>query len=88
MALEFIPLDADGKPAPGKSFTAVVNEGGTFEVVVSGGELPPGKYQVAVTATGELRAKYKAFAAPTSAIRREIKAGKNDLTIDLAKPEG
>jgi hypothetical protein len=88
VALEFVPLDADGKPEPGKSYTAVVNEDGTFEVVASGGELPPGKYQVTVTATGDLRAKYRAFAAPTSAIRREIKAGKNDLTIDLAKPEG
>jgi hypothetical protein len=88
VALEFVPLGADGKPEQGKSYTAVVNEDGTFEVVASGGELPPGTYQVAVTAMGTLRTKYRAFAAPTSAIRREIKAGKNDLTIDLAKPEG
>ena len=50
--LEFIPLDADDKPQPGKAYTAGVNEDGSFEVLASGGELPPGKYQVTITARG------------------------------------
>ena len=36
--LEFIPLDADDKPQPGKAYTAGVNEDGSFEVLASGGE--------------------------------------------------
>src|SRR4051794_31426964 len=59
--LEFIPLDADDKPQQGKSFTAGVNEDGSFEVLASGGELPPGKYQVTITARGDLAKKYQKF---------------------------
>ena len=84
--LEFIPLDADDKPQPGKSFTAGVNEDGSFEVLASGGELPPGKYQVAITARGNLATKYERFAPPNSPLRHEVKAGANDFTFDETIP--
>ena len=76
----------DGKLGINQAYTAVVNEDGSFEVVVSGGELVPGKYQVAVQFRGG-DPKYKAFAAPDSPVRRELKGGRNELIIDLAKPQ-
>lgn len=68
------------------SYTAVVDEDGSFEVVASGGELPLGTYQVAVQLRGG-DPKYKSLAAPDSPLRREIKAGKNELIVDLAKSQ-
>lgn len=86
VAVILAPLDAEDKPDPLKSFTAVVNEDGTFEVLASGGELPPGRYQVAIQAQGKLKEQFKALAVPNSPIRRELKPGPNELTIDIAKP--
>jgi hypothetical protein len=37
---------------------------------------------------GKLGTQLKAFAAPGSPIRRELKPGPNDITIDVAKPDG
>jgi len=82
-ALEISPINAEGEPDKTKMFTAVVNEDGTFEVFASGGELPTGKYQVAFRAYGKLVDKYRLIAP----VQRELKAGMNELTIDLAKPE-
>ena len=86
-ALQLTLIGPDGKPDDNKSFTAVVNEDGTFEVVASGGEIPIGKYQVAVQIMGATGQPYKKLAPPDSPIRRELKSGANELTIDLAKPE-
>ena len=74
-------LGPDGKPDPNKSFTAVLGADGSFEVVASGGELPPGMYLVTLNIPGKGGEKYRAFSA-----RQELKSGTNDLTIDLAKP--
>lgn len=76
-------LIVDGKPNPSKSYPAVVNTDGTFEVLASGGQLPPGTYEV------EIRGPIgdKKGAAPLI-LKREIKAGQNELTIDVAKPDG
>lgn len=88
VAVLFAPIDASGKPNALKSFTAVVNADGSFEVLASGGELPPGQYQIAVQAQGKLGEQFKALTPPNSPARRELKSGTNDLVIDIAKPEG
>lgn len=87
-AVVFTPLSGEGKPDPSKSYTAVVNEDGSFELLASGGELPSGRYQISIQATGKLGAQLKKFAEPTSPVRRELKPGGNELVLDLAKPEG
>lgn len=87
-SVQMSPVGADDKPDANVVYSAVVNEDGTFEVVASGGKLPPGKYMVAVEVIGKDGAKYKQFNATVSKVRREIKSGSNELTIDLAKPEG
>jgi len=79
-----------GKLDPKKSYTAVVNTDGTFEVVASGGELQPGTYQVALQfkdPKDKLASQVKAVSGGND-IRREIKPGPNELTIDLLKPGG
>ena len=82
-ALELTPIGASGEADPNKMYTAVVNADGSFEVVVSGGELPLGKYQVAFRAFGKLTEKYKSVPP----FQRELKAGLNELILDLAKPD-
>ncbi len=85
----FTPVGADGKPDPTKAYTAVVNEDGTFELVASGGELPSGNYQVSILATGgKLATQMKPYAGASSPIRRELKPGPNEITIDVTKPDG
>ncbi len=88
VAVTFTRVDGDAKDGSAKSFNAVVNPDGTFEVVASGGQLPVGMYRVSVLATGKLADKFKAYAEPGSPIRRELKPGSNEITIDVAKPEG
>ena len=83
VAVQLSPVGGDGKADAARMFTAVVNADGSFEVVASGGKLPPGKYVV------EVRLPGKGKNGPnTVATKRDLKAGPNDLTIDLAKPEG
>lgn len=79
-AIQLSPIGSDGEPDPARAFTAVVNEDGTWEVLASGGELPTGQYEVAFQAYGKLKNKYK----PT-AVRQELKAGMNEVTIDVTK---
>ena len=79
-AIEMSMIGANGEPDNMKSFTAVVETDGTFEVLASGGQVPPGSYRVSVQgpSTKKLTAKV--------AVKREIVIGDNDITIDLAKP--
>jgi hypothetical protein len=87
--------DAGGKPGD-RAYAAGVNPDGTFELVASGGELPPGSYLVSlevnpgnqeakkpksVTGIARFKDRYKL-------VKWELKPGTNDLTIDLAKPTG
>ena len=88
VAVGFSPVGADGKPDPAWSFTTPVNEDGSFELVASGGELPAGTYQVSIQAMGKFATEFKAYAGTSSAIRRELKAGPNEITIDVTKPDG
>ncbi len=84
-AVQLTLVNADGQLDNSKSFTAVVNEDGRFEVIASGGEIPVGKYQVAIQFTGGNK-KYQKWAAPESTVRRDIKSGANELTLDLSAP--
>lgn len=88
VAVALSPIGADGKPEPARAFTTPVNEDGSFELVASGGELPPGNYQVSIQASGKLAAQMKAYAGTSSLVRRELKAGPNEITVDVAKPDG
>jgi hypothetical protein len=87
-AIVLSPLGADGKPDPAKSYSAVVNQDGSFELVASGGELPAGNYQVSIQAVGKLKEQLKLFAGTDSPVRRELKSGLNDITIDVTKSDG
>lgn len=82
-SVEVFLLGGDGQPDKAKSFTAPVGGDGTFEVVASGGTLPPGEYEVQVHLPAA-----KGKAATKVVARRELKPGPNDVTIDLAKPNG
>jgi hypothetical protein len=70
------------------SYAVNVNEDGSFELVASGGSVPPGTYEVTleVNASGSspmARLKGKVIKVPM-----ELKPGTNELTIDVAKPNG
>jgi len=73
---------------PAKSFTMPVNEDGSFELNASGGQLPTGNYQVSIQAMGKLGTQMKAFAGTGSLVRRELKPGANEITVDVTKPDG
>src|SRR5256885_1606722 len=78
-AVEIALLKDDGTPDATKTYNAVVNEDGTFEVVASGGQVTPGTYRIGVQLTGQLAGKYKELAPGSSSVRREIKSGLNEL---------
>ncbi|WP_439626926.1 carboxypeptidase-like regulatory domain-containing protein [Gemmata sp.] len=86
----FESVSADGATATGRMYSAALGADGTFELVAAGGSVPPGSYRVSfdVTLPGNDGEKFKRFRGPGSPLRRELKPGSNDLTIDLAKPEG
>ena len=90
-ALMFYLIGADGKPDHAKSYPMTLSKDGSFEMVASGGEVPPGTYlvtlEVNATKSSTGLGKYKGrFNLQDSPLRQEVKAGKNELTIDLAKP--
>jgi len=86
-SVQLTAVGPNGQPDNTKVYACVVEPDGTFELVAAGGEIPPGKYLVAVEVTGKSD-KYAAFATGATKVRREIKGGQNELVIDLAKPEG
>jgi hypothetical protein len=88
VAVELSPVDENGKVDGNQVYSAVVQVDGSFTVTASKGEVPPGTYAVSIQATGQLKAQLKSFAPGTSAVRRDLEPGTNDLTIDLSKPEG
>lgn len=86
-ALVFYP-DAGGKPGD-RAYPAGLNPDGTFELVASGGSLPPGVYLVSLEVNGpKTNAGIGRFKDQYKLARWELKPGQNDLTIDLAKPGG
>jgi hypothetical protein len=88
-SVQLAPVGSGGKADwNGPVYTAVLNADGTFEVVASGGEVPPGEYLIAIEQTGKPVPRLANFTTAKTAVKREIKSGSNELTIDLAKPEG
>jgi hypothetical protein len=91
-SLVFSPARPDGK-AGDKAYAATLSGDGTFELVASGGELPPGDYVVSFEAVGGPAtgtgpsglAKYR---DTFKDVKQRLKPGDNDLTFDLAKPGG
>src|SRR3954471_12435245 len=59
VAIELSPIGADGKAEGNTVYSAVVQEDGGFEVVASGGTLPPGTYRVGIIATGKSMERLK-----------------------------
>jgi hypothetical protein len=84
VALMFELIGPDGKPDEIKSYPVPLNKDGSFELVASGGTVPPGTYRVTVQVNGRKEAsgiaRYKG-----QSLTQEVKAGSNNLTIDLAK---
>ena len=90
-ALMFWLIGADGSPDPNRAYAAHLHSDGSFELIASAGKVPPGTYLVSLNVNGpesrEGIGKFKkAFSDTNSPLRREIKAGKNDLVIDFANP--
>jgi len=90
-ALMFYLLGPDGKPDPAKSYPIPLNKDGSFELVASGGELPPGKYLVSMEVNAPKAAeglgRFKGrFPYPDSPLRIEVKPGSNDVKVDLSQP--
>ena len=84
-------IGADGQPDASKAYPMSLAADGSFELVGSGGEVPPGTYMVTIEVNGPKSTtgmgRYKGlFGYPGSPLRQQIKAGSNDLTVDLAKP--
>lgn len=91
-SLVFSPAGPDGK-AGAKAYAAGLNPDGTFELVASGGEVPPGDYVVSFEFSGGKGigasptglAKYR---ESFKNVKQTLAPGMNDLTFDLAKPIG
>ncbi|MBY0513912.1 MAG: hypothetical protein K2P78_08375 [Gemmataceae bacterium] len=80
--------DAGGKPGT-KAYPMALNPDGSFELVVSGGEVEPGPYLISLEVNGPKTTpgvgKYK---ESFKNYKQELKPGMNDLTIELTKPNG
>lgn len=91
-SLVFSPVGPDGK-AGAKAYAAGLNSDGTFELVASGGEVPPGDYVVSFEFSGgkgsaESPAGLAKYRATFKNVKQTLAPGANDLTFDLAKPNG
>jgi hypothetical protein len=87
-AVVLAPCGPDDKPDQARAFTCVLGADGTFELVASGGEVPAGRYQVAIQAVGKTSDQLKTVAGPNSPVRRDLRPGPNELVIDVANPSG
>ncbi len=68
------------EPEKMKAFTAVVDTDGAFQVHASGGLLPVGPYEVTIRppANKKIAARFP--------LKREVKPGMNEFTLDIARP--
>lgn len=80
-AVVFQLLTPGGTPDLTKTYTMMLTPEGTFELIASAGELPPGTYQVKLDVAGKEGARFKKFST-----KREVKAGENVIELDLARP--
>jgi hypothetical protein len=91
-SLVFSPAGPDGK-AGAKAYAAGLNPDGTFERVASGGEVPPGDYVVSFEfsggkGTGAAPTGLAKYRETFKNVKQTLAPGMNDLTFDLAKPNG
>lgn len=91
-SLVFSPAGPEGK-AGDKAYAAGLNPDGTFELVASGGEVPPGDYVVSFEFSGgkgnaESPTGLAKYRATFKNVKQALAPGMNDLTFDLAKPNG
>ncbi|HYH65474.1 MAG TPA: hypothetical protein VD866_12330 [Urbifossiella sp.] len=91
-SLVFSPVGPDGK-AGDKAYVAGLNPDGTFELVASGGEVPPGEYVVSFEVssgkgTGAAPSGLAKYREMFKNVKQTLSPGMNDLTFDLAKPNG
>jgi hypothetical protein len=91
-SLVFAPAGPDGK-AGDKAYAAGLNPDGTFELVASGGEVPPGDYVVSFEVsggkgTGDAPTGLAKYRASFKNVKQTLAPGMNDLTLDLTKPNG
>ncbi|MFO0865694.1 MAG: hypothetical protein U0744_13755 [Gemmataceae bacterium] len=89
-ALLFYLIDASGKPNPSKSYPMPLEKDGSFELTASGGEMPPGTYLVSFEVNAPKSTKglgqYRGrFVYPDSPLRQEVKAGRNEVVVNLGK---
>lgn len=80
-AVVFQMIGPDGQPDVTKTYSMMLAPDGSFELLASAGELPPGTYQVKLDIAGKDAAKFKKFST-----KREVKPGENVIELDLAKP--
>ena len=85
-------LLTDGKTDPNWIYPAAVAPDGTFEMLASGGTLPPGRYRVQLESWGSARGGPLTdrfggrFSKDRSRVECEVTPGRNDLMIDLPPP--
>ena len=92
MEVAFIEMKGEGREAKaGEVFTTHADENGAFKMAGRlGNGLPPGKYRIAVRQwdpfpqTDRLGGK---FGEKSTRIVREV-TGKEEIVIDVSKPEG
>jgi hypothetical protein len=84
VALMFDLVAPDGTTDATRSYAVPLNPDGSFELMSSGGKVPPGTYRVSVMVNGPKAAsgaaRYKGHH-----LTQEVKAGSNNLTLDLAQ---
>lgn len=83
-ALMFDLVGPDGKADPTKGYPVPLNPDGSFELVASGGDVPPGTYRVTVQVNGP-KAASGIFHYKGQSLTQEVKAGSNNLTIELTQ---
>jgi len=89
-ALMLYRINDAGQPDEAQSYPIPLEKDGTFELVASGGSVPPGTYLVTLMVHGADPKKgigrYKnAFPYPDSKLKQTVEPGSNEVTIDLSE---
>jgi len=92
--LSFVKLNDAGQLDPNFNFPCMVKPDGEYEMVASGGELPPGQYRVSLEVqitksvnkqgTPKMVDRFNGkLSRDRSNVKVEVKPGANDLPVDL-----
>ena len=96
ISLLFEPVEGGPGADARRFFPAILEGDGTFEVVASGGQVPPGTYRVSLTFSSAdsrqsappVPAELAPFTRADSPLRATLEKGSNTLEVDLARPKG